>query len=81
MFIASISLNNLRAPAGAQCALVCSLYIPLRTERDNSVGEGYKHRAPPEQGLKQQKTELFVQSRLDLNRSLHGSGVRGFWIR
>ena len=23
-------------------------------ERDNSVGEGYKHRAPPEQGPKQQ---------------------------
>jgi len=25
-------------------------YIPLLTERDNSVDEGYKHRAPPEQG-------------------------------
>ena len=24
--------------------------IPLLTERDNSVGDGYKHRAPPEQG-------------------------------
>jgi hypothetical protein len=27
-----------------------SLYIPLQTERDNSMGRGYKHLAPPEQG-------------------------------
>jgi len=33
-----------------------SLYIPLLTERDNSVGEGYKHVAPPEQGPDNNKT-------------------------
>jgi len=35
-------------------------YIPLLTERDHSVGEGYKHRAPPEQEPEQQKQENIV---------------------
>ena len=26
------------------------MYIPLLTERDISIGQGYKHLAPPEQG-------------------------------
>jgi len=49
MFIASHLLIT-RAPAERNVLWCCSLYIPLLTERDNSVGEGYKHRAPPEQG-------------------------------
>jgi len=56
-------LNNPPRSSGAQCALVYSHYIPLLMERDNSVGEGYKHRAPPEQGPEQQKQEFSGKAR------------------
>ena len=32
---------------------------PRALQRDNSVGQSYKHRAPPEQGPEQQKAGLF----------------------
>jgi len=38
-------------------------YIRLLTERDNSVGEGYTHRAPPEQGHPNNKKQDFRASR------------------
>ena len=54
----------------------CSLYMPLLTERDNSVDQGYKHLAPPEQGTSANKeTGLFGQSRFEANQAVKNNAL------
>ena len=57
MFIASLS-NNPALQRSAMC-FRWSLYVPLLTERNNLVGQGYKHFAPPEQGPPKDETDFW----------------------
>jgi hypothetical protein len=69
MFIA-LYFYGPRSSGSAMCLVS---YIPLLTERDNSVPKGYRHLAPMEQEPRTTEKQFSAKARCRLNEALRCS--------